>query len=204
MRELYLRYGKRYFDLSVSIVSLVILLPVFLLVAVAIKLEDGGPVFFFQERVGRNFSTFKVVKFRTMTTDPQVAGPLVTSENDKRITKVGKILRKLKIDELPQIFNVLRGEMSIVGPRPEVPKYVKLFEKEYRKLLTVRPGMTGYASVVFRNEEQILSRYTEPETAYVTGILPKKIKLELIYVSRVSFIFDIKIFLWTFLKVIAG
>lgn len=204
MRELYLRYGKRYFDLSVSIVSLVILLPVFLLVAVAIKLEDGGPVFFFQERVGRNFSTFKVVKFRTMTTDPQVAGPLVTSENDKRITKVGKILRKLKIDELPQIFNVLRGEMSIVGPRPEVPKYVKLFEKEYRKLLTVRPGMTGYASVVFRNEEQILSRYTEPETAYVTEILPKKIKLELIYVSRVSFIFDIKIFLWTFLKVIAG
>jgi len=139
-----------------------------------------------------------------MTTDPQVAGPLVTSENDKRITKVGKILRKLKIDELPQIFNVLRGEMSIVGPRPEVPKYVKLFEKEYRKLLTVRPGMTEYASVVFRNEEQILSRYTEPETAYVTGILPKKIKLELIYVSRVSFIFDIKIFLWTFLKVIAG
>lgn len=204
MREFYLRYGKRYFDLSVSIVSLVILLPVFLLVAVAIKLDDGGPVFFFQERVGRNFSTFKVVKFRTMTTDPQVAGPLVTSENDKRITKVGKILRKLKIDELPQIFNVLRGEMSIVGPRPEVPKYVKLFEKEYRKLLTVRPGMTGYASVVFRNEEQILSRYTEPETAYVTEILPKKIKLELIYVSRVSFIFDIKIFLWTFLKVIAG
>jgi len=204
MREFYLRYGKRYFDFFVSIVSLVILLPVFLLVAVAIKLEDGGPVFFFQERVGRNFSTFKVVKFRTMTTDPQVAGPLVTSENDKRITKVGKILRKLKIDELPQIFNVLRGEMSIVGPRPEVPKYVKLFEKEYRKLLTVRPGMTGYASVVFRNEEQILSRYTEPETAYVTGILPKKIKLELIYVSRVSFIFDIKIFLWTFLKVIAG
>lgn len=204
MREFYLRYGKRYFDLSVSIVSLVILLPVFLLVAVAIKLDDGGPVFFFQERVGRNFSTFKVVKFRTMTTDPQVAGPLVTSENDKRITKVGKILRKLKIDELPQIFNVLRGEMSIVGPRPEVPKYVKLFEKDYRKLLTVRPGMTGYASVVFRNEEQILSRYTEPETAYVTGILPKKIKLELIYVSRVSFIFDIKIFLWTFLKVIAG
>ena len=204
MRELYLRYGKRYFDLSVSIVSLVILLPVFLLVAVAIKLDDGGPVFFFQERVGRNFSTFKVVKFRTMTTDPKVAGPLVTSENDKRITKVGKILRKLKIDELPQIFNVLRGEMSIVGPRPEVPKYVKLFEKEYRKLLTVRPGMTGYASVVFRNEEQILSRYTEPETAYVTEILPKKIKLELIYVSRVSFIFDIKIFLWTFLKVIAG
>ena len=204
MRELYLRYGKRYFDLSVSIVSLVILLPVFLLVAVAIKLDDGGPVFFFQERVGRNFSTFKVVKFRTMTTDPQVAGPLVTSENDKRITKVGKILRKLKIDELPQIFNVLRGEMSIVGPRPEVPKYVKLFEKEYRKLLSVRPGMTGYASVVFRNEEQILSRYTEPETAYVTEILPKKIKLELIYVSRVSFIFDIKIFLWTFLKVIAG
>jgi len=204
MREFYLRYGKRYFDFFVSIVSLVILLPVFLLVAVAIKLDDGGPVFFFQERVGRNFSTFKVVKFRTMTTDPQVAGPLVTSENDKRITKVGKILRKLKIDELPQIFNVLRGEMSIVGPRPEVPKYVKLFEKEYRKLLTVRPGMTGYASVVFRNEEQILSRYTEPETAYVTEILPKKIKLELIYVSRVSFIFDIKIFLWTFLKVIAG
>jgi len=204
MRELYLRYGKRYFDLSVSIVSLVILLPVFLLVAVAIKLDDGGPVFFFQERVGRNFSTFKVVKFRTMTTDPQVAGPLVTSENDKRITKVGKILRKLKIDELPQIFNVLRGEMSIVGPRPEVPKYVKLFEKDYRKLLTVRPGMTGYASVVFRNEEQILSRYTEPETGYVTEILPKKIKLELIYVSRVSFILDIKIFLWTFLKVIAG
>ena len=204
MREFYLRYGKRYFDLSVSIVSLVILLPVFLLVAVAIKLEDGGPVFFFQERVGRNFSTFKVVKFRTMTTDPKVAGPLVTSENDKRITKVGKILRKLKIDELPQIFNVLRGEMSIVGPRPEVPKYVKLFEKDYRKLLTVRPGMTGYASVVFRNEEQILSRYTEPETGYVTEILPKKIKLELIYVSRVSFIFDIKIFLWTFLKVIAG
>ena len=204
MRELYLRYGKRYFDFFVSIVSLVILLPVFLLVAVAIKLEDGGPVFFFQERVGRNFSTFKVVKFRTMTTDPQVAGPLVTSENDKRITKVGKILRKLKIDELPQIFNVLRGEMSIVGPRPEVPKYAKLFEKEYRKLLTVRPGMTGYASVVFRNEEQILSRYTEPETADVTEILPKKIKLELIYVSRVSFILDIKIFLWTFLKVIAG
>jgi len=204
MREFYLRYGKRYFDLSVSIVSLVILLPVFLLVAVAIKLDDGGPVFFFQERVGRNFSTFKVVKFRTMTTDPQVAGPLVTSENDKRITKVGKILRKLKIDELPQIFNVLRGEMSIVGPRPEVPKYVKLFEKDYRKLLTVRPGMTGYASVVFRNEEQILSRYTEPETGYVTEILPKKIKLELIYVSRVSFILDIKIFLWTFLKVIAG
>lgn len=204
MREFYLKHGKRYFDLFVSIVSLVVLVPVFLLVAVAIKLEDGGPIFFFQERVGRDFSTFKVVKFRTMTTDPQVAGPLVTSENDKRITKVGKILRKLKIDELPQIFNVLRGEMSIVGPRPEVPKYAKLFEKEYRKLLTVRPGMTGYASVVFRNEEQVLSRYTEPEIGYVTEILPKKIELELIYVSRVSFILDIKIFLWTFLKILAG
>ena len=154
---------KRAFDIVVSFVGLVGLFPLMLLVAALIKLDSSGPVFFRQERIGRGFRPFQILKFRTMIDNAQTKGRLITLAQDPRITRVGRILRHTKIDELPQLINVLNGDMSLVGPRPEVRRYVEAFQKDYEEILQVRPGITDLASLKYRNEEAILGNSDNPE-----------------------------------------
>jgi lipopolysaccharide/colanic/teichoic acid biosynthesis glycosyltransferase len=187
-------------DIVLSIIGLLVLLPFFPFVAILIKLDSSGPIFFRQERIGKNFSRFTIYKFRTMLENADKKGTLITAGGDNRITKVGGFLRRYKIDELPQLFNVLRGDMSFVGPRPEVSKYVELFETEYRKLLTVRPGITDLASLRYSNEEAILGKSNALEELYVSTILPEKIKLSSHYVDNHSLMTDMRLILMTVLK----
>jgi lipopolysaccharide/colanic/teichoic acid biosynthesis glycosyltransferase len=181
---------------------LLILSPVLLLVALLIKLDSQGPVFFRQERIGRNFRPFSIYKFRTMVVDAPQRGAAITAGGDPRITRFGRLLRKSKIDELPQLINVLRGEMSLVGPRPEVPKYVELFRQEYDDILRVRPGITDLASLKYRDEAAVLAAAQNPEQEYVARILPEKIQLAKQYIRNASFLFDLKLILRTLLKVV--
>jgi lipopolysaccharide/colanic/teichoic acid biosynthesis glycosyltransferase len=182
---------KRAFDVVAAGSCLAFLSPVFVLVALLIKLDSPGPVFFRQERVGRFFTSFFIWKFRTMVPDADKRGGLLTSSGDARITRVGKYLRKVKLDELPQLWNVLVGDMSLVGPRPEVQKFVSLFKHDYERILTVRPGITDLASLAYRNEEEILARSAEPEKLYIDTVLPVKLRLSLEYVERRGFWFDL-------------
>ncbi len=199
----YANYGKRIFDLLLSIPSFIILLPVFLIAAILIKLESPGPIIFTQERIGRGGSTFKLYKFRTMVQDAPKSGPSITKHDDPRITGVGKLLRKYKIDDLPQVINVIKGDMSVVGPRPELRKYVEAFQSDYNEILKIRPGMTDYALIAFRNEEEILCRFSNTEEGYVKEILPEKVKLYKKYIEEMGLPTDIKIFfstIWAILK----
>lgn len=184
---------KRAIDVLVSAVGLFLLAPVFALVAFAIKLDSTGPVFFRQTRMGRAFRRFQLLKFRTMVENGADQGSALTVDGDARITRVGWLLRKAKLDEFPQILNVLRGDMSLVGPRPEIPGFVERFRDDYVELLAVRPGMTDPASFKYRDEEAILARADDPEHAYVTQILPDKIRLAKAYVARRSNWFDLLI-----------
>ena len=187
---MYNKFGKRAFDTVASIIGLILLLPVFLVVAVAIKLSSKGPVFFVQKRVGQNFKEFNLYKFRSMR---EGKGLLVTSKDDPRITKIGKIIRKTKIDELPQLINVLKGEMSLVGPRPEVKKYVDAKKDDYKEILKVKPGITDFAAIRYRNEEEELAEFKDKERAYIEKIMPKKIKFYKEYIQKLSFITDLEI-----------
>jgi len=198
----YGKYGKRIFDLVLAIPSIVILSPIFLLCAVLIKIETSGPVFFTQERMGRGWKPFRLYKFRTMVKDASRIGPSVTSANDPRITRVGRILRKLKIDEMPQIINVIKGDMSVIGPRPEVRKYVEAFRDDYKDVLRIKPGMTDYALIAFRNEEEILSKFEDMEEGYLKEVLPKKIELYRKYMEEMSLLTDVKIFFKTILEIL--
>jgi len=191
---------KRVLDMAVSLTGLICLLPLMLLVAVLIKLDSPGPILFKQERIGRGFRAFKILKFRTMIVEASSKGRLVTSAKDPRVTRVGRTLRRLKLDEIPQLINVLKGEMSLVGPRPEVPRYVHVFQKEYEEILKVRPGMTDLASLKYRNEEAILGRSDDPEKEYVMHVLPDKISLAKDYLQQSSFFFDLKLILKTLFK----
>jgi lipopolysaccharide/colanic/teichoic acid biosynthesis glycosyltransferase len=182
--------AKRTFDLTAATLLVVILSPVLVAIAVLIRVRDGSPVLFRQERVGRHGVPFRLLKFRTMRPDD---GPQVTVQGDDRITKTGRRLRAHRLDELPQLFNVLRGDMSLVGPRPELQRYVDRYPAEYRELLTVRPGITGPASVEFRNESELLAAYPDPERAYVEVILPQKIALALDYLRERSMLVDLRI-----------
>ncbi len=184
---------KRAFDIVIALVGLGLLAPLFLLVAVLIKLERTGPVLFRQERVGRGFRPFFIYKFRTMAHGLWTAGRQITVGNDPRVTRVGRLLRKTKIDELPQLINVLKGDMSFVGPRPELPKYVNLFRQDYEQLLKVRPGITDLASLKYRDEGAILAAAPDPDQEYVTRILPDKIKLGKEYVKHSSLFFDARL-----------
>ena len=168
---------KRVFDATVSLVGLILLIPLFVGVAVLIKFDSRGPVFFRQERVGRWFRPFAIYKFRTMIPDASPGVVRVSRGEDHRLTRVGRWLRKTKVDELPQLINVFKGEMSFVGPRPEIWPYVERFRGDYEELLTVRPGMTDLASLTYRDEERILARAANPEEEYVRHILPDKIRL---------------------------
>ncbi len=199
----YKRYGKRAFDLITSLCGLLVLSPLFLIVALLVKLSDGGPAFYRQSRVGLHCKPFLLIKFRTMVVNADLSGILITSQGDRRITPIGRFLRKTKLDELPQLINVLRGDMTIVGPRPEVPKYVEMFRHGYyNEILTVKPGITDYATIKFRNEESILKGFPSPEESYVKEILPQKIALYRKYIEEQSFITDLKLIFLTFWRII--
>lgn len=175
--------GKRAFDLLLAGLGLVLLSPLLLVVAIGIKLDSSGPVFYRQERIGRHGVPFLIHKFRTMRHDPLRAGPQITVGADARITRVGAFLRRTKLDELPQLFDVLRGTMSLVGPRPEVPRYVALYPAGLRDVvLSVRPGLTDLASIEFRDEAALLARASEPEREYVEVVMPRKLALAARYV----------------------
>ncbi|MEJ5266111.1 MAG: sugar transferase [Bacteroidales bacterium] len=174
----------RLFDLLFSLLGLIILLPVFIIVAILIKITSKGPVFFIQKRVGKDNRDFSLIKFRTMYQDADKSGLLTVGEKDPRITPVGYFLRKYKIDELPQLINVLKGDMSLVGPRPEVRKYVELYSEEQKQILKFRPGITDLASIKYVNENEILKQADDPEEFYVRYIMPDKIRLNMEYLSK--------------------
>lgn len=184
---------KRALDVLLASIGLLLASPVLLAAALAVKLDSRGPVFFRQQRMGRDFRPFPIYKFRTMVADAAARGAAITAGADPRITRVGHWLRKTKVDELPQLLNVLKGDMSLVGPRPEVPKYVELFREDYRTILTVRPGITDPASVKFRDEAAVLGASADPERTYVEQILPEKIALAKTYIARRSVAYDVKI-----------
>jgi lipopolysaccharide/colanic/teichoic acid biosynthesis glycosyltransferase len=189
---------KRFFDLIVSFFMICAVLPVMATISVLIKITDKGPVIFRQQRVGQGGRLFSIYKFRTMKVNSESKGPAVTAGNDMRITGIGKILRQTKLDELPQLVNVLKGDMSLVGPRPEVPKYVAHYpEKLKGKLLSVRPGITDWATICYRNEETLLANSTDPEMTYISEILPCKIEYYIDYIDNRSFSMDVKILIKT-------
>ena len=184
---------KRFLDFILSLAGIMLLSPLLLLTALLVKLTSPGPVFFRQERIGRAFRPFLIYKFRSMVEDaPKLGGP-ITFGDDPRITPVGRWLRKTKIDELPQLINVLWGDMSLVGPRPEARRYVEMFRGDYEEILQVRPGITDLASLKFRDEAAELGRAADPEQEYVARILPEKIRLAKEYVAHRSFLLDLAI-----------
>jgi len=193
---------KRAFDAFGALLGLLLLSSVLIAAALLIKLDSRGPVFFRQERIGKGFRPFVIYKFRTMVQDALRKGGPITVGEDSRITRVGRVLRKTKIDEIPQLINVLKGEISLVGPRPEVRKYVEMFKQDYAEILTVRPGMTDLASIKYRNEVTILGQVQNPEEEYIKQILPDKITLAKKYIQRHSLLFDVTIIFRTLLKLI--
>jgi lipopolysaccharide/colanic/teichoic acid biosynthesis glycosyltransferase len=174
----------RFLDLLFSLLGLIFLLPFFLLIAIAIKLSSYGPVFYQQSRIGLNGKNFNVFKFRSMRLNSDKFGLITVGGRDPRITPIGYILRKYKLDELPQLINVFLGDMSLVGPRPEVKKYVDLYSQEQRKVLTIRPGITDWASIYYRDENIILGQSSNPETDYIQIVMPDKLKYNLIYIEN--------------------
>lgn len=196
--------AKRAMDIVLSACALAVLWPLLLLIALAILIDDPGPVFYRQVRVGRNGKTFRIFKFRSMVMDADKKGLAITVGRDSRITRVGAVLRKTKLDELAQLLNVLFGQMSFVGPRPEVPKYVELYTPYQRQVLLVRPGITDYASIAYRNENDLLAGAPNPEAMYIEQIMPDKIELNMKYLREISPLADIRLILKTIVAVIKG
>jgi len=193
---------KRVYDIIFSSIGLLIFSPLLLLIAFFIKLEDKGSVFYKGTRIGKGGVPFKMYKFRTMVINADKIGGPSTADDDSRITRTGRILRKYKLDEIPQLINVLKGEMSFVGPRPEVPFYVNMFTEEEKKILTVRPGITDWASLWDSDEGAILAGSPDPEKTYMEEIRPEKIRLQLEYVRNHSFWIDMEIIFKTALKIV--
>jgi lipopolysaccharide/colanic/teichoic acid biosynthesis glycosyltransferase len=192
--------AKRTFDVCCSALGLTVLSPVLLVVSAVVGSTSPGGVFFRQERIGRGGEPFTIYKFRSMRKDN--AGLKITTGQDARVTPVGKFLRKSKIDELPQLWNVLKGDMSFVGPRPEVREYTDLYNEEQRQIFLVRPGITDLASIEFRNENDLLTDSEDPNKTYIEEIMPRKIDLGLTYIEHLSPIYDIKLILRTLVTVI--
>ena len=193
---------KRMFDVVFSILGMVLLFPVFLPIAILIKSESNGPIFFRQSRVGLRGKIFQIHKLRTMYVNSENIGR-ITIGNDRRITNFGKFLRRYKIDELPQLIDVLSGNMSIVGPRPEIEEYVDTYPKDIKKkILSVKPGITDYASITMIDESLLLANYSNPQEAYAKSVLPKKLELSSKYVENNNIFLDIKIILLTLQKII--
>ncbi|MDO5299920.1 MAG: sugar transferase [Clostridia bacterium] len=195
---------KRLMDVVISGAALLLLWPVFLLIALAIVIDDPGPVFYRQVRVGRNGKEFRIFKFRSMVVNADKKGLQITVGRDSRITRVGAFLRRTKLDELAQLINVFAGQMSFVGPRPEVPRYVELYTPYQRQVLLVRPGITDYASIAYRNENDMLSGAENPERMYIDTIMPAKIELNMKYLREISPLADIRLILSTIAAVIKG
>jgi lipopolysaccharide/colanic/teichoic acid biosynthesis glycosyltransferase len=185
--------AKRFFDIVAATLGLLILLPLLMVVAVAIALDSKGSILFLQQRIGKGGEPFFLFKFRTMHVGADKGTAITVGNRDPRITTIGYYLRKIKMDELPQLINVLKGEMSFVGPRPEVKKFVDLYTPEQRRVLDVAPGMTDYASILFRNENELLSGKNDPVAFYVDHIMPQKLQLNLEYIDSNNLWIDIKI-----------
>ncbi len=194
---------KRLFDIFLSLIGLILLLPVFLLIAIIIVVDSRGGVFYRQVRVGKDAKDFRLFKFRSMRTDADKKGLLTVGGKDSRITRVGYYIRKYKVDELPQLINVLIGDMSLVGPRPEVRRYTDLYNSEQQKVLSVKPGITDYASIEYSNENELLGKAVDPEKVYIEEIMPAKLKLNLKYIAEQGVITDLKIIWMTFVKILS-
>ena len=193
---------KRLFDILFSLIVLTIGLPFALIIALLIVADSKGRVFYRQSRVGRNNVDFQLYKFRTMCTGADKGSLITVGGNDTRITKVGRFLRKFKIDEFPQFLNILKGEMSIVGPRPEVRKYVDMYTPEQMRVLSVRPGLTDYASIRYVNENDLLATAPDPEKTYIEEIMPDKLNLNLKYIDEQSIWVDLKIMMQTLVAIV--
>ncbi len=192
----------RFFDFILSLVGLVVLAPIFIVLAIWIKIDSKGPVFYKQVRVGQNGIDFGLFKFRSMVVDADKKGLITVGGRDPRITRSGYFIRKYKLDELPQLINVLVGDMSLVGPRPEVRKYVDLYTDEQQKVLSVKPGITDYASIEYMDENEILGKSNDPEKTYIEEIMPEKIKYNMKYIQNKNLFEYFKIILLTVLKIV--
>lgn len=195
---------KRLFDIVSSGTGLILLSPVLLFLAIWIKLDSRGPVFYRQVRVGKNGRDFKIYKFRSMRQGADKKGLITIGGRDPRVTRSGYYIRKYKLDEFPQLINVLKGDMSIVGPRPEVRKYVNLYTKEQLKVLSVKPGITDMASIKYRNENELLEKADDPDRMYVEVIMPDKLKYNLEYIKKQSFLYDMKLAFLTFKEILSA
>lgn len=193
---------KRLFDIIASLVGIIILSPFFISISFLVVITSGFPVFYLQNRVGKNNTDFKVFKFRTMFKDSDQKGLLTVGGRDPRITSIGYFLRKHKLDELPQLFNVLFGSMSLVGPRPEVRKYVGLYNEEQKRVLSVQPGITDYASLEYINENDLLAKSQNPEETYIKEVMPAKLQLNLKYIKEAGLGTDLKLIFRTLGKII--
>lgn len=192
----------RFFDFILSLVGLVVLAPIFIVLAIWIKIDSKGPVFYKQVRVGQNGIDFGLFKFRSMVVDADKKGLITVGGRDPRITRSGYFIRKYKLDELPQLINVLVGDMSLVGPRPEVRKYVDLYTDEQQKVLSVKPGITDYASIEYMDENEILGKSNDPEKTYIEEIMPEKIKYNMKYIQNKNVSEYFKIIFLTLLKIV--
>jgi lipopolysaccharide/colanic/teichoic acid biosynthesis glycosyltransferase len=196
---------KRVLDVVLSVVGLLVAWPLLAIIATAVRLTSPGPAIFHQERMGLGCRPFQLLKFRTMWLGAHTNGPLVTSAGDSRVTPVGRVLRKYKLDELPQLWNVLRGDMSLVGPRPQTRGYFEYYKDEYARVLNVvRPGITDFAAIYYRDEEGVLARLGDPEEDYIRHVIPEKLRLYELYVERMSFWTDLYILGHTFLVLLPG
>ena len=193
---------KRFFDITSSLIVLTIGLPFFIIISLLIALDSKGGIFFIQKRVGRNNVDFGLFKFRTMRPESEKAGQITVGGKDPRITKIGYLLRNFKLDEFPQLLNVILGDMSIIGPRPEVRRYVDIYSKEQLKVLAVRPGLSDFASIEYINENELLGKSENPEKTYIEEIMPAKLKLNLKYIQQKSFSTDIKLIFKTIRKIL--
>lgn len=192
--------SKRFFDIALSLIALLALVPVLVLIGILIKLDSRGPVLYQARRIGQGGRLFRMYKFRTMAADAEQSGPALTYKDDPRITRIGRFLRRVRIDEVPQLFNVLKGEMSLVGPRPEAPEYVDLEKPIWRQVLSVRPGICGLAQLTYAiDETAILNNAASLDRDYISHILPAKLELDLRYVRDQSFLFDLRLILQTLL-----
>ena len=192
----------RFFDFILGLVGLVVLAPIFIMLAIWIKIDSKGPVFYKQVRVGQNGINFGLFKFRSMVVDADKKGLITVGGRDPRITRSGYFIRKYKLDELPQLINVLVGDMSLVGPRPEVRKYVELYTDEQQKVLSVKPGITDYASIEYMDENEILGKSSDPEKTYIEDIMPEKIKYNMKYINNKNLFEYFKIIFLTVLKIV--
>lgn len=193
---------KRIFDLVFSCIGLLLLFPILVLIAVLIKFDSKGPILFIQNRVGKNNVDFNIFKFRTMHVKSENKGLLTLGNNDSRVTKIGYFLRRYKIDEFPQLINILKGDMSFVGPRPELRYYVNFYNENDMKIFQVRPGITGLASLKYRNEVELLKAAENPEEYFIKTIIPDKLRFNKMYIEKRNFFFDLKLIFITVLKVI--